>query len=480
MTDVLSVESLLLRHAELDDGRRTDVRIAAGRIAEIAPALPRRSGEETIDCRGGALLPGLADHHLHLHALAAHRHSIPCGPPAVRDPTGLRTALAAATPDEHGWIRGTGYHETVAGALDAAALDRIHPHRPVRVQHRSGALWILNTTAASALALVGGDHPGIERHVDGTPTGRLWRADDWLRTRLPRTRPPGLGDIGHELARFGITAVTDATPDLDPGSLAAIAADMESGALPQRVHLLGAPLGASLDGTSACRPTVGPYKMVLADSGLPALDDLTERIRAAHAEGRAVAVHAVTREALVLLVVALREAGSRPGDRIEHAAVVPRELIGDIAALGLRVVTQPGFLADRGDDYARDVPVDDQPDLYRCRSLTDAGIPLALSSDAPYGPLDPWTVIAAAVHRTTPLGGVLTPEETLTPAAALDAYLGPLENPGGPPRRVRSGEPAELVLLHTGRATALADPTSELVRVTLMGTCPGKSPRALR
>ncbi|MBA4863573.1 amidohydrolase family protein [Streptomyces sp. PSKA54] len=464
--------SLLLRDAELDDGRRADVRITAGRIAEIAPALPRRPGEETLDCRGGALLPGLVDHHLHLHALAAHQRSTPCGPPAVRDTAALGEALAEAAPDEHGWIRGTGYHETVAGDLDAAALDRLHPHRPVRIQHRSGALWILNTAAATAISLAHGDHPGIERHANGTPTGRLWRADGWLRTRLPRTRPPGLADIGHQLARFGITAVTDATPDVAPGALAAITADMETGALPQRVHLLGAPLGASSDGTSPGprRPTIGPYKIVLADSGLPALDDLIELIRAAHTDGRAVAVHAVTREALVLLLVALREAGPRPGDRIEHAAVVPRELIGDIAALGLRVVTQPGFLADRGDDYARDVPADDHADLYRCRSLTDAGILLALSSDAPYGPLDPWAVIAAAVQRKTPLGDMLAPEETLTPAAALNAYLGPPEDPGEPPRRIRRGEPADLVLLHTGRATALADPTSDLVRMTLMGT----------
>ncbi|MER5183435.1 amidohydrolase family protein [Streptomyces sp. NPDC002896] len=469
MTHVLSIDTLLLRDAELDDGRRADVRIAAGRIAEIAPALPRRFGEETVDCGGGALLPGLADHHLHLHALAAQQHSVRCGPPAVRDRASLGAALAAATPDEHGWIRGTGYHETVAGDLDAAALDGIHTHHPVRIQHRSGALWMLNTTAATALALADGDHPGIERNADGTPTGRLWRADDWLRTRLPRTRPPGLADIGQELARLGITRVTDATPDLAPDALAAITADMESGALPQRVHLLGAALGTSLDGSSTRRPTVGPYKIVLADSGLPTLDDLVERIRAAHADGRGVAVHAVTREALVLLLVALREAGPRPGDRIEHAALVPGELIDDIAALGLRVVTQPGFLADRGDAYARDVPADDHADLYRCRSLTDAGIPLGLSSDAPYGPLDPWAVIAAAAQRTTPLGSVLTPDETLTPAAALDSYLSPLTDPGGPPRRVRSGEPADLVLLHTGRATALAGPTSALVRMTLVG-----------
>ncbi|MGW1028911.1 amidohydrolase family protein [Streptomyces sp. NPDC002577] len=469
MTHVLSIDNLLLRDAELDDGRRADVRIAAGRIAEIAPSLPRRPGEEIVDCRGGALLPGLADHHLHLHALAARQRSARCGPPAVRDPAGLGAALGAASPDEHGWIRGTGYHESVAGDLDAAALDRIHPHRPVRVQHRSGALWMLNTRAAAAIALAGGDHPGIERNADGTPTGRLWRADDWLRTRLPRARPPGLADIGRELARLGITRVTDATPDLAPDALGAITADMDSGALPQRVHLLGVPLGARLDDSPPRRPTIGPYKIVLADSGLPAFDDLIERIRAAHDAGRGVAVHAVTREALVLLLVALREAGTRPGDRIEHAALVPRELIDDIAALGLRVVTQPGFLADRGDAYVRDVRADDRADLYRCRSLTDAGIPLGLSSDAPYGPLDPWAVIAAAVLRTNPLGSVVAPEETLTAAAALDAYLGPLTDPGGPPRRVEQGAAADLVLLHTGRAAALADPTAELVRITFVG-----------
>ncbi len=44
----------------------------------------------------------------------------------------------------------------------------------------------------------------------------------------------------------------------------------------------------------------GPYKIVLADSGLPPCDELTDRIRTAHAASRPVAVHCVTREALVL------------------------------------------------------------------------------------------------------------------------------------------------------------------------------------
>jgi predicted amidohydrolase YtcJ len=469
MSRLRLVTDVLLHDAELADGRRADVRVVGGRVDDVAPTLLRRHGEESLDCRGGALLPGLVDHHLHLHALAAYRQSVRCGPPAVRNRAALTAALTSAAPDEHGWIRGVGYHEKVAGNLDAIALDRIHSGRPVRVQHRSGALWILNSLAAKAVSLTTGEHPGIERGADGAPTGRLWRADDWLRTRLPRTRPPGLAAVGEELARFGVTWVTDATPDLAPDALAAIADDMATGVLPQRIHLLGAPLDAPFDGSSPRHPTVGPYKIVLADSGLPALNDLVQRIRAAHSVGRAVAVHAVTREALVLLLVALRESGVLPGDRIEHGALLPRELIGEVAALRLRVVTQPGFLADRGDDYARDVPVPDHADLYRCRSLVASGVRLALSSDAPYGPLDPWAVIAAAVRRVTPTGHVLASEESLTPVAALDAYLGPADDPGGPPRQVRAGAVADLVLLHTGRAEALADPAAESVRATLIG-----------
>jgi len=466
---------LLLRDAELEGRVRADVRVTGGRIAEIGNALPRRPGEAEYHCGGGALLPGLCDHHLHLNALAVMDRSVRCGPPEVTDRDGLAAALAAAKPDEHGWIRGVGYVESVAGDLDAAALDRLHPHRPVRIQHRSGALWMLNTAAMAAAGIGSGDHPGIERDSDGTPTGRLWRADDWLRTRLPEAAPPDLAPVGSALARLGVTAVTDATPDLDAGAISAITAAMCAGALPQRVHLLGAPLERGEPAEQALapgegpRPTVGPFKIVLADSGLPSLGELTDRIRAAHAAGRAVAAHCVTREALVILLAALDEAGTLPGDRVEHAALVPAELIPELARRRLRVVTQPGFIAERGDDYLRDVPESDHPDLYRCASLVAAGVPLALSSDAPYGPLDPWTVIAAAVRRRTRDGRVAGPGERLLPARALDAYLALPEDPGGPARRVRPGMPADLVLLHVPRERALAEPSAELVRLVLIG-----------
>jgi predicted amidohydrolase YtcJ len=321
------------------------------------------------------------------------------------------------------------------------------------VQHRSGALWVLNGKALAALGEA--DHPGVERGADGTPTGRVLRADDWLRGRLPAAAPPDLGALGRELAGLGLTALTDATPDLEPAAAAALTA------VPQRLTLLGVPLGTAPPPGAA----VGPYKIVLADSGLPELDELVAGIRAAHAAGRSVAVHTVTRESLVLLLVALRDAGIRSGDRLEHAALVPEELVPDLRELA--VVTQPGFLTDRGDLFRREVPATEHADLYRCRSLVAAGVPVALSSDAPYGPVDPWAVIAAATTRLTPDGEPLGPAESLTARAALDRYTA--ADPGGPPRRVVPGAPADLVLLHEPLDAALRTPSAEGVRAVWIG-----------
>jgi Amidohydrolase family len=79
------------------------------------------------------------------------------------------------------------------------------------------------------------------------------------------------------------------------------------------------------------------------------------------------------------------------------------------------------------------VPPADRPDLYRCATLLRAQIPVALSSDPPFGPLDPWAVIAAATGRRTASGEVAGPGERITFAQALDAYLAPPARPG--PRR---------------------------------------------
>src|SRR5438270_2869073 len=130
--------TVVIRGAEVH-GARCDVRIVDGRIAAIAANVHPDAADRVVDAGGGALIPGLHDHHLHLLAMAAAADSTPVGPPAVAGPAAFAAALRAA--DRRlalgGWLRATGYHESVAGPLDRAALDALLPDRPARVQHRS-------------------------------------------------------------------------------------------------------------------------------------------------------------------------------------------------------------------------------------------------------------------------------------------------------------------------------------------------------
>lgn len=166
----------------------------------------------------------------------------------------------------------------------------------------------------------------------------------------------------------------------------------------------------------------------------------------------------MTRLQLALALAALDAGGGAlPGDRIEHAAVLPPDLARPVADAGLTVVTQPHFLAERGDAYLRDVEPDDLPWLYRCAGLLAAGIPLAAGTDAPFGGADPWASMRAAVRRRAPSGQVMGPDEALSPARALALYLGDPADPGGPPRRVVPGAPADLCLLAQPTRAVLAD-----------------------
>jgi hypothetical protein len=58
--------------------------------------------------------------------------------------------------------------------------------------------------------------------------------------------------------------------------------------------------------------------------------------------------------------------------------------------------------------------------------------------------------------------------EALSPEDALALFLGAPDAPGGPPRPVAPGAPADLVLLHAPLAEALATPSSAHVRLTLV------------
>jgi len=446
--------SVLFRDAEVG-GKRLDVRIADGVVTHLGNGLP--PADETVDAAGGALLPGLHDHHVHLLALAAARASVAVGSEHVDGLDGLARVLRQA-PVRNGWVRATGYHESVAGDLDRDVLDRVMPDVPVRVQHRGGALWILNSAALRTIEGFLDETADVERDASGRPTGRLWRYDARLRPALP-SAPPDLGTVGRELAALGVTGVTDATPDLDDAGVELLARAHVGGLLPQRVTLLGASVAAA---TSAGFDA-GPRKLMLRDHDLPTYDVLVAMIRRARNEQRPVAVHCVTRESLILTLAALDEVGAATGDRIEHASVVPPEVMAWMARLGVVVVTQPDLVRSREDQYRSDVATDDLPHLYPYASLLEAGVEVCASSDAPYGTIDPWQVIATASGRALGI------HERVSAAIALDGYLRPPSSPGGQARRVLPGTPADLVLLDRPLREALAAPHARHVAATWIG-----------
>jgi predicted amidohydrolase YtcJ len=425
---------MLIQRATLLDGTVVDIRTDQ-LILDVADRLTPIKGESVLDAAHGTVIPGLHDHHVHLHSAAAALTSVVVGPREVGDREALRRVLAVARVGDDGWIRAVGYHDAVAGPLDRDVLDDVCPVVPVRVQHRSGVLWTLNSAGLTRVGLA--DHPD----------GQLRSADPHWSDALQR-REIGLAEVSRRLASYGVTGVTDATPNLGIQDVVKFAEAHRHGELLQRVHCLA------------------PGKRILHDDDLD-LDGLSAWIVARHDDGASVAMHCVTAAQLVVTIAALRAAGARAGDRIEHAAVVPDDCLAELAELGITVATQPNFIAERGDQYLTDVPEDQHATLWRVASLRSAGVPVVLSTDLPFGDSNPWAAMRAAVRRTTSSGAILGAAECIPALTALTMFHGSAAQPTQA-RTVSPGQPADLCLLAASPRTILRELDEGMVATTVI------------
>ncbi|MGO4759173.1 amidohydrolase family protein, partial [Streptomyces sp. 2MCAF27] len=98
--------------------------------------------------------------------------------------------------------------------------------------------------------------------------------------------------------------------------------------------------------------------------------------------------------------------------------------------------------------------------LYRCRTLAEAGVPLAAGTDAPYGTHDPWAVMRAAVTRED--------GEGIEPQNALRLFLGRAQYPAHV-RQLRVGAAADLCLLRVPLCEALDALSADVVRAAYIG-----------
>ncbi|TFC01401.1 amidohydrolase [Cryobacterium adonitolivorans] len=442
--------SLVLRNGRLpgsDD--LVDVRIDDGLITSIgylAPTSDRSAATRTVDLGERWITPGLWDNHVHFSQWSQTSRRLD-----VSDATSARAA-ADLVADRLAAVPAVGEHDRLVGFGFRDALWTDTPSRtlldaasgPVPVVLVSGDLhscW-LNSAALAVYGFAGhqtgllreDDAFAVEHAIDNVPDADLdaW-ADEAARAAAARG-VVGIVDLemtwNLDVWRRRISAGTDSLR-VDFGLYTHHLDD----AIEQ-----GLTSGQVIDGTGGLL-TVGPYKVItdgslntrtaycfdaypgLAgdhDRGMltvPAVE-LVELMRRADAAGIRPAVHAIGDNANSLALDAFEAVGCTGS--IEHAQLLTAADVARFARLGVTASVQPEHALDDR-DVADRYWAGRTDRAFRLADLLAAGVHLALGSDAPVAPLDPWVAISAAVGRSRGERAAWHPDQAISRQAALAA-----------------------------------------------------------
>ncbi|WP_148572583.1 amidohydrolase [Nocardioides caldifontis] len=442
-----------------------DLRVRDGVVAEVASRLDREPGEELVEAGGRWLVPGLWDAHVHLTqwALGLTRLDL-AGTASPEEVTAAVARHVAATPGETGTVVGYGHRSgTWRRWPTVAELDAVAGGRAVVLVSGDAHHGWLSSEALRLLGLPPREGPLEE--------------DDWfpVYARLRELPGPEVDDLAVHRAAVegavarGVVGIVDlefSRPWAEWPERVAAGVDgirVRTGVYPDELDEVlraGWCTGEPLPG-GAGLITMGPFKVIsdgslntrtayccepYADAReLPAprgrqnhtREQLEELLTAARNGGLEAAVHAIGDAAVTSALDAFESTRARGS--VEHAQLVRRDDLRRMARLGLRASVQPAHLLDDRDVTARCWP-DRMDRCFLLRSMLDAGVQLALGSDAPVSPLDPWGSMAAAVHRSADDREPWNPGEALTAAEALAAST---DGRGTP----TPGAPADLVLL---------------------------------
>jgi predicted amidohydrolase YtcJ len=446
----------------------TAVAVRHGRIAAVGESADllcaAGPGSARLDLGGRTLVPGFNDAHAHIWKIGHLRtamldlrrvHSI--------EELNEKVRSASAQMPADAWVIGRGFNEAVLRERRAPTrydLDAAAPHHPVVLTRTCGHICAVNGVAlqragirANTAAPPGGV---IDRNERGEPTGLLHETAMGLVTRaMP---PPGAAEyeamidaaLRHQLS-LGITSSSDC--GVSP-QLLKVYRDMEAkGALPARINVM--PL-RRLDGSSDAVPL--PEQFVsdrlrvdtvkfLADGGLSGATaalsvpyrhadtrgvlrfdtgELRELCREAHAAAWRIATHAIGDVAIdqVLSIYEVLDAHPRGyAHRIEHFGLPDAVQLTRAARLGVIAAPQTVFIHSLGRNFREYLPDAFLPRCYPVRAMIDAGVTVALSSDAPVVEDDnPLLGISAACTRRESGGDTIAPEQAITVEEALYAY----------------------------------------------------------
>ena len=447
--------------------RPGDLGVAGGRIAAITPpgGLAGQSARRVVPLGGRLVVPGFHDSHLHL--VEGARALLEVDLRACSDPSSFARSLRAAAAETPGpFLVGRGWEEERVledGRPTRELLDRLCPaHAAVLLRVDGHSAW-LNTRALAELGVdaLGARAEEVPREASGTPTGLIYEGAvtktlGRLARRLPRSYVrEALRRLSRALVAVGVTAVNDMVTE--PRDLPLYRAMQRHGELAPRIHcglrgggspgrsfgtagprtgcLRAGPVKYFLDGSFGSR-TAALYEPYADEPGQRGFllhgDDQVRRIVAEAVRARTqLAWHAIGDRAVGQLLAAYEAVGPVPGlrHRVEHLQIVRPEDIVRFARLGLVASFQPVFLYERALTRARLGP-DRAARAYRLRSFEEAGVPLLLNTDWPYGgapyPAGPggrrYTGFEPLLGIHAACGEVHEPAERVTAADALRAY----------------------------------------------------------
>jgi len=445
----------------------SDVYIRNGVVAAISPSTGNSgvAGSRMADLDGRYIIPGLWDEHVHMTqwALASNRLDLSGAGSAREAAAVVGSHLAKVGGENMGpdvpTLVGAGFRDAVwADAPSRDLLDCVtHGRATALISHDLHCVW-LNSAAAQRYG-VAVEADGLLREEPAfAVTRELGRhpdavVDPWVQTVGQAAAARGVVGI----VDFEMTWNRDAWLRRISGGFAALR--VEAGVYPQdldRAVAEGLRTGLEVAGSDGLL-TVGPLKVLIDGSlntrtaycvdpypngghGLltvsgPELLALLVRARQA---GFVPAVHAIGDAANRAALDAFEAAGI--SGRVEHAQFVRNEDFVRFGRLGVTASVQPAHALDDRD--AADSNWAGRTDrAFPLRSLVAAGATLALGSDAPVAPLDPWTAMSAATTRARPDGrGPWHAEQALTRQQALTAST---RGRG----RLRVGDPADLAVL---------------------------------
>ncbi|MGI5187992.1 amidohydrolase [Promicromonospora sp. CA-289599] len=463
---------MLLTGARLIDGGRAelfDLLVSDGVVRAVAPSGTLAGAGartvERVDLDGRTVLPGLWDKHVHLTqwALVRRRLDLSGAGSAAEVVALVRDRLADGLPEPGTALVGYGFRDGLWPDVPTAALlDAVAGSVPVVLM--SGDLhcaWL----STAGLGFVG---------VDAHPTGVL-RESEWLPLAVAVDRAPEdladtwVADAAAAAAARGVVGVVDLeiTDNLTSwrrrfaGGFDAlrVRAGVWTSWLDD-VLAEGLHTGDVLPGTGGLLEQ-GPYKVVTDGSlntrtaycrdAYPGLtgpeahgilsvppEGLVPLMKRAHDGGLRCAIHAIGDHANALALDAFAATGARGS--VEHAQLLDAADLARFAELGVIASVQPEHAMDDRDVADRHW-AGRTGRAFPYGSLADAGAVLALGSDAPVAPLDPWAAIAAAVSRARDGREPWHPEQRIGPRTALEAST------DGRGLYPAAGGPADLVVL---------------------------------